>query len=72
MQVDGVVALPSWTRFGYLKSNGRPIANADLWREIAYWMIQCPNIVLTHVRVDDTHVVGNTEGDRRSLRALVH
>ena len=61
-----------WTRHGYLKSNGRPIANADLWREIAYWMVQCSNVVVLHVRADDTQVEGNDDTHRRRLRALVH
>ena len=70
-QVDGVVAIASWERFGYLKSNDRPIANADLWKQVAFWIDKCPQIIVTHVRDDDTHVMGNTEGDRRRLRDAV-
>lgn len=70
-QVDGFSCLPIWVRYGYNKTNGRPIANDDLWKQIAYWTVKCYSVVVRHVRVGVESVLGNTEQDRRMLRALL-
>ena len=34
LQADGVRQLTLWHEGGYVKSNGKPLANADLWKQI--------------------------------------
>ena len=71
MQTDGVQRLACWKRCGYVKTNGRPIANSDLWKCIAEWMDKCNSVVAKHVRVDNHCIEGNSQHQRWMLRALV-
>lgn len=60
----------AFVRFGWKKNNGKPLANLDLWKRIAFWHAKCFNIRVIHVS-RDAFVPGNSYEDRKVLRDLL-
>ena len=51
----------------WVKANGKPLANLDLWHELAFAKDKCPNVRVRHVGRDE-YVPGNTRDARKVLR----
>ena len=56
--------------FGWKKNNGKPLANLDLWKQIAFWHAKCENIRVIHVDRDE-YIPGNSYECRKVLRDLL-
>ena len=70
-KVNGFTQLPIWARYGFNKTNDKPVANADLWRVIAHWAGKCHGVTVCHVGAGDETVPGNTAVDRRMLHMVI-
>ena len=50
-QVDGVCNINKLQLAGWRKTNGKPLANLDLWKQLAFWRDMCPDVTVEHMSV---------------------
>ena len=66
-QTDAVNNIDTLRRSGWLKSNGTPMANLDLWKCIRVWHEKCKYVTVKHVP-RNVFCEGNSQAIRKRFR----